>query len=331
MSSINHEVNLFEPLQFEPILKRKCWGGRRLAERLHKQLEEHDDYGECIEICDLIQEQTHVARGYFQHWSLHQLVQEQREFLFGKQHFNQFPLIVKWIDAKDRLSLQVHPTDQHARDHGSSQGKHEAWVIVDCEPDSYLYAGLKKPYGRNTVEQALKQGTIEELLHRIPVSSGDCFYIPAGTIHAIGAGILIAEVQQPCDITFRLHDWNRKDRTGNPRPLQIEEALHVATFPQGPIQRVIPTIIQEQHSLKEELLNTNHFTIIRHTIQKKRTFETNNTFRILMTISGEGILTTQQPETTPMIQLIDTIPTLLSSGTTHLIPASIKSFSTNHH
>jgi mannose-6-phosphate isomerase len=147
-----------------------------------------------------------------------------------------FPLLLKYLDAQSRLSVQVHPDDEFARRMASGDpGKSEAWVVVDAKPGSVLWAGLAQSVDRATLREAVEQGNIDRYLHRCEARLGDCFFLPAGTVHALGEGLLVAEIQSPSDTTFRLYDWGRVDAEGRPRPLHIEQALAALRLPQGPV------------------------------------------------------------------------------------------------
>jgi mannose-6-phosphate isomerase len=232
-----------------------------------------------------------------------------RELCGGERSLRQFPLLVKFLDARDRLSLQVHPNDVQARFFDSREnGKTEAWVILDAQPDSRIYAGLKRGVDLFRLQQHLAAGTVENCLHSYPAHAGDCIFIPAGTVHAIGEGILLAEVQQSSDLTFRLHDWGRLGTDGQPRPLHIEESLACIDFDRGPVDPMVPRPIR--HTTCEELVSSEFFVLRRHTLRGSSLLETNDRFHVLVVLSGNGLLACDQTEHR------------LSVGTTLLIPAS---------
>ena len=280
-----------EPLVFEPILKRIRWGGRRLGSVLKKPIGEHADYAESWEIADHGGDQSIVSEGNYRGQTLQQLVKNHGSELFGAERIcKQFPLLIKFLDAHDRLSLQVHPDDELAVKHDPLEnGKTEAWVILETVPGSRLYAGLKEGVGRDELDSALRAGTAENLLHSFTVTAGDCVFIPAGTVHAIGEGILLAEIQQMSDITFRLFDWGRLGSDGEPRELHIEDGLAATDFARGPVSRVLPQTISERdgHRL-EELVRGEYFVIRRHTLenQASATVSPDNRFHVLMVVDG---------------------------------------------
>ena len=283
-------MRLDQPLIFEPILKRTRWGSTRLGTHLNKLIGNGDDYAESWEVAECRGDCTVVADGPFQGMSLRSLVAEQGGDLFGVHApQEQFPLLVKYLDVSDWLSLQVHPGDESARKVGAT-GKTEAWVVIACDPDSRLCLGLKEGVNRTTLESHLANGTVEDCLNFIDVNPGDCFYVPAGTVHAIGPGILLAEVQQQSDVTYRLFDWNRLDRTGTPRPLHIQQALECAVFDDSDAKHIAPIVVPDADHAFEGLIRCRHFCIDRHTIQGSTRFSLQNQFHIIMVLAGQGEL-----------------------------------------
>jgi mannose-6-phosphate isomerase len=277
------------PLKFIPILKRLRWGDRRLGDILRKPIGPHADYAESWEICDYGDDLSTVETGPWSRWDLHALIREMpREMLGRHAGLDQFPLLVKFLDAHDRLSVQVHPDDgQAAALAPGERGKTEAWVILQSEPGSQLFAGLKPGVDRSALRRALTDGTIEQCLNRHEVNAGECFFIPAGTVHAIGAGILLTEVQQSSDLTFRLFDWNRVGVDGRPRPLHIEQALSCIDFERGPVGKIIPQRIAEAGDHVEEIVNCEFFTIRRHYVTSHAAIENDDRCHILIVLEGQ--------------------------------------------
>jgi len=279
------------PLVFRPILKRIRWGGRRLGDLLNKPIGPEADYAESWEVADHGDDQSIVTRGEFFGQTLHALVERQNVPLLGRHRGRQqFPLLVKFLDASDVLSVQVHPDDRLAKEFDATEnGKTEAWVILDAAPESELYVGLKAGVTADDLRAALADGTIEKLLHRINVQAGDCVFVPAGTVHAIGAGVLLAEIQQSSDLTFRLYDWGRVGSDGQPRELHIEPALRCIDFDRGPVGPVEPTVLPSDHTL-EELVRSPHFVLRRHRSREPFSIPPDDTCHVLVSLSGSGRL-----------------------------------------
>jgi len=302
---------MLPPLVFEPLLKRIRWGGRRLGTQLQKSIGEESDYAESWEIADHGADQSRVLTGPLAGTTLRNLMQTHpRELLGDQAGITQFPLLIKFLDANDWLSLQVHPDDTLARQFDPHEnGKTEAWVILDAKPESRICAGLKLGVTPENLRQGLQTGEIEELLHLIPVKPGDCLFIPAGTVHALGPGILLAEVQQQSNLTFRLHDWGRVDANGQPRPIHIEQSLLCTDFTRGPVDPVKP-VSQSYHAHKsEELVRCDYFVIHRHRGVEPFVISASDRFRILMFLEGTATVEIPGGAVTATV------------GTTVLIPA----------
>lgn len=282
------------PLFFLPILKRIRWGGRRLGTLLGKQLGPETDYAESWELVDHGQDQSTLTQGPFAGWTLSRFVRERNQELFGRHHGRtQFPLLVKFLDANDRLSLQVHPNDALAKAYDPTEnGKTEAWVIVHAEPGSQIYAGLKKGVDRETLNSNLQNGRLEDCLHKFPVSVGDCVFIPAGTVHAIAEGIVLAEIQQSSDLTFRLDDWGRVGTDGKPRELHIEQSLASIDFQRGPVSPVVPKRLPGHPT--EKLAECEYFVMHRHQSDKPFTISTDNRFHVLMMLSSSADISAEE-------------------------------------
>lgn len=283
------------PLTFAPILKQIRWGGRRLGDVLGKPIGDASDYAESWELVDHGDDQSVVIAppdSEVAGWTLASLVQDHAADLFGvASERTQFPLLIKFLDASDRLSVQVHPDDMLAKQFDPVEnGKTEAWVILDAEPGAVLYAGLKEGVTESELRDALAEGTVETLLHTIEVKAGDCVFIPAGTIHAIGEGVLLAEVQQASDMTFRLYDWGRLGADGEPRPLHIEESIRATDWQRGPVDPVVPDVISDGDNRHEHLVACEFFQIDRLTTKRDLTLPTSQTARVLIGIEGEGTL-----------------------------------------
>lgn len=228
---------ILQPLIFKPIFKELLWGGRRMARSLHKKLPEDKCIGESWELSGVPGDVSVVAEGPLKGNNLEELIEVYMGDLVGDPVYNRFgqlfPLLVKLIDAQDDLSIQVHPDDALARERHNSYGKTEMWHVLECEPGAALYVGFNREVSREEYLRHAGAGTLPELLNRVEVAPGDTFFIPAGTIHAIGRGILIAEIQETSDITYRVFDWNRVDAWGKGRELHTDLALGAIDFTAG--------------------------------------------------------------------------------------------------
>jgi mannose-6-phosphate isomerase len=220
------------------LYKQVVWGGRRLGPLLDRQLPGGEPIGESWELVDLPDDQSVVGDGPLAGTELGELRADRREQLMGAAELleGRFPLLLKFIDASQTLSVQVHPDEQAcARIGGGARPKTEAWFIIDREPGAALYVGLQPGLDRAAFSEALASGTVEGVLHRLPVEPGDFVFLPAGTVHAIGEGVVLAEVQQSSDTTYRVFDWNRVGLDGEPRQLHVEQALESIDYGQvGP-------------------------------------------------------------------------------------------------
>lgn len=226
------------PLIFEPILKHRVWGGRRLGELLGKSVPGDGPIGESWELADLEDDQTIVARGSARGRSLGELVKTWKQDLVGRAELfeGRFPLLIKFLDARERLSVQVHPSEEVAqRLGGRVRIKNEAWYVIDAAADALIHHGLRGGVDAAQLREAAVENRIEEVLRVVPARKGHCYDLPSGTVHALGAGLLVAEVQTPSDVTYRLHDWNRVDpSTGRPRELHLDDAIASARFDATP-------------------------------------------------------------------------------------------------
>ncbi len=229
------DIGSLGPLRFRPLLRRYLWGGKRLGGVLRKPLAAGESCAESWEICDHGADQSVVEFGPLAGMTLEQLVRERGEELLGRHHpQTRFPLLLKFLDAAEMLSVQVHPDDATAaRLDPPDLGKTEAWVVVETEPDGVIFAGLKPGVDRQTLADAVERGDCDRHLHSFHPLPGDCVLLHAGTVHTFGRGVLVAEIQQASDATFRLFDWNRVGPDGKARPLHVEQALAAIDFERG--------------------------------------------------------------------------------------------------
>ena len=274
------------PLRFVPVYKKYIWGGRRLETVLGRELGPEPTYAESWEIADHPHGQSVVENGPLAGISLGELTATRSEELLGTHRAQtRFPLLLKYLDAKQPLSLQVHPDDDlAARLNLDDTGKTEAWLVVEADPGSVIWAGFNRSVDRQSVQAAIRDGNLERLVHRFEPSPGDCLYLPAGTVHALGQGILVAEIQQASDSTFRLFDWNRLDDQGNPRTLHVEQALHAIDYGQGPVGPSLPH--RTKRSWVERLVESDQFFLDRLGVDVPRVMANEGTCHIITVLSG---------------------------------------------
>ena len=224
------KFNLTGPLTFQPIFMERIWGGRRLETEFGKPLPPNKPIGESWEIVDRPEAQSVVANGPLKGKTLHDLWMQDRHGIFGDlPDSERFPLLVKLLDAQEKLSLQVHPPDDVAKILGG-EPKTEFWYVAAADPKAELFAGLKTSMTREQFRQELIQGKIADKVHRIRVKAGDAMFLPAGRFHAVGGGNLLVEIQQNSDTTYRVFDWNRVGEPGKTRTLHVDEALQSIDF-----------------------------------------------------------------------------------------------------
>ena len=288
------------PLRFEPILQRYLWGGRRLGTVLGKAIGSESDYAESWEVVDHDQAQSLIIAGEWQGISLSEAFRRWGAELLGGGYADwiaterpsslqhRFPLLFKFLDCNLDLSVQIHPNDSQARKQlPPDLGKTEAWVVLEAAPGAAVYVGLIASADRQDLAKAVAAGQTESVLHRFEPRPGDCIFVPAGTVHALGAGLLVAELQQASNTTYRLFDWNRVGTDGQPRPLHITESLSVLRDDCGPVSAVIP---QSLSSARERLVDCDQFVLDRERIARHATIGGDGSFHLIAMIDGEGSL-----------------------------------------
>jgi mannose-6-phosphate isomerase len=276
------------PLRFQPILRRLIWGGRRLGSVLHKPIGPETDYAESWEIADYHEHVSVVADGPLAGTTLRELLESRPDEVLGASvsASGQFPLLVKFIDARQTLSVQVHPDDEKGRRLANDNGKTETWIILEADADSKIYAGLKAGVTAEQFREAIESDRVEPLLHQFHPARGDSILIEAGTVHAIGAGIVLAEIQQMSDATFRVYDWGRTDQNGKPRALHIEQALESTDFTRGPVEAAVPTAEPIRGGTRERLAESGYFVTERLTLDGPATVGAADRFTILLGLEG---------------------------------------------
>jgi mannose-6-phosphate isomerase len=222
------------PLKFQPIYKERIWGGTLLREVFGRETPKGKRIGESWELADLPEDKSIIANGELAGQTLESAIRSYPEEITGKTPARRgalpFPLLIKFLDCGETLSVQVHPDEATCKRMGKGEFKAECWYIVQAEPGAVIYKGLKEGVTKETFSKAIKEGRVARMLNKVEVKAGECHYLPAGTAHALGAGLLIAEIQTPSDTTYRVFDWNRLDEKGKPRPIHIEEALESIHF-----------------------------------------------------------------------------------------------------
>jgi mannose-6-phosphate isomerase len=292
---------------FEPQLKQTLWGGDRIIPFKHLDTQ-MEAVGESWEISGVKGNETIVANGKDKGKSLNQLVREQKGRLVGEENYqrfgDEFPLLIKFIDARQDLSIQVHPDDEIAQRHGKSHGKTEMWYAFASAPGAVLYNGLKRQLTPEVYEQMVENDTITEALARYEVSEGDVFFIPAGRIHAIGAGCFVAEIQQTSDITYRIYDYKRKDKNGNYRELHTKEAAESIDFRIYDNQHINYTLSKNEGV---QVVSCPHFTTAVYDLTEPMTLDYSDldSFVILIAVKGQGKLICEDEEIT--FQMGDTV------------------------
>ena len=282
------------PLAFEPIFTTNLWGGRRLP-GLFRRPPVASPVGEAWVLSDVDGRPSRATNGPLAGATLRELVAEFGPRLVGPGRLahGRFPLLLKFIDAAQELSVQVHPTDEQARRSApTAAGKTEAWVVLDADPaTSRIYAGFRAGVGPDRFRAALTAKSTPETLHAFTPAAGDCVFLPAGTVHAIGANVLLFEVQQTSDITYRLYDWDRVDAaTGRPRELHVDAGLACSDFARGPCEPVRPTPLGNCVYHRERLVRCDHFLLERVATHNPITVGERGRCRVVVGVAGRGTL-----------------------------------------
>ncbi len=278
------------PLKFKPIYMDKIWGGQRLKTLLNHDFSPLPNCGEAWLISGIEGYNSIVSNGFLADNELNELVEIYMDELVGETVFekfgNEFPLLVKLLDANEWLSIQVHPNDEIAKARGLSGGKTEMWYIIHAEPDAQLITGFRERISKFELEQLIQQKRIQEVLNYESVQIGDVFYMPAGRIHSLGPGIVLAEIQQSSDTTYRIYDWDRVDENGQSRQLHLDEALDAIDFNLYAEYKTKYTLIPNKtsHLVRSPYFTTNLLSINR-TIEKD--FGYIDSFVILLAVEGE--------------------------------------------
>ena len=303
-------ANIFK---FKPLLKQTIWGGERIAP--FKRLEcNMGQVGESWEISGVKGQETVVDGGPYDGLTTNELVATLRDRLLGRDNYlrygDEFPLLIKFIDAAGDLSVQVHPDDATAMRHGRKRGKTEMWYVMDSEPSATLMVGLKRSITPDEYKALVANGTICDAISRYNVKEGDCFYIPSGRIHSIGAGCFLTEIQQTSDVTYRIYDFKRKDKDGNFRELHTAEAADAIDYQ---VQESYRTEYDRVKNEPAELVDCPYFRTALYDLDEPMTLDYSelDSFVILIGVCGEGTLTCD-----------DGTSATLSAGHTLLLPVT---------
>ena len=305
-----------EPIKFKALLKQTIWGGNKIVPFKHLN-EQLDNVGESWEISGVKDNETIVCNGRYEGQSLNAIVKELKGDLVGIENYkrfgDEFPLLIKFIDARSDLSIQVHPTDEIAQKQGKERGKTEMWYIMNSDKDAKLYSGLKKQITPEQYKAMVEDDTICDALAQYKVKEGDVFFLPAGRIHAIGTGCFLAEIQQTSDVTYRIYDYKRKDKDGNYRQLHTKEAAECINY------KVEKDYRTEYLPVKNQgvgLVQCPYFTTSVYDLTEPMTIDYSelDSFVILIGMKGEGRITDNEGN-----------KTTLNEGETLLLPATTNS------
>ena len=267
------------PLKFKPRVKERIWGGQAILAKKGKaagRLSKDKLYGESWDLSSVKGDVSVVANGFLKGNNLEEVIEVYMGELVGEENFEryglEFPLLIKYLDCNDKLSVQVHPDDALAEERHNSFGKTEAWYVVDCKPGAAIYLGFKDlNLTREEYIAAVSESRLEELLNKVEVKPGDTFFIPAGTVHALGAGLEVVEVQQTSDITYRIYDWDRVDAEGKSRELHTALAVDAIDF------EADAELLHRKYDLQQggeaKVIESNYFTMVLHDVAGAKTFD----------------------------------------------------------
>ena len=302
-----------QPIKFQPLLKQTLWGGDKIVTFKHidSQLE---NVGESWEISGVKDNETIVKEGQLKGKSLNEVVAELKDRLVGKENYqrfgDEFPLLIKFIDARQDLSIQVHPNDEIAHKQGKPRGKTEMWYLMESEPGAKLYCGLKKQITPDQYKEMVDNDTICDALAQYEVKEGDCFFLPAGRIHAIGPGCFLAEIQQTSDVTYRIYDYKRKDKNGNYRELHTKLAAESINYQ---VENDYRTHYVGRLNKGVSLVQCPYFCTAVYDLNEPMTLDYSelDSFVILIGLKGEGRITDNEGNEVSIM-----------AGDTLLIPAT---------
>ena len=282
------------PIKFKPRIKERIWGGQAILKKKGKaasRLAKDKLYGESWDLSSVKGDISVVSNGFLKGNNLEEIIEVYMGELIGEKNFEQygleFPLLIKYLDCNDRLSVQVHPDDALAEERHNSFGKTEAWYVVDCKPGASIYLGFKDlNLTREEYIAAVAESRLEELLNKVEVKPGDVFFIPAGTVHALGAGLEVVEVQQTSDVTYRIYDWDRVDGQGKSRELHTSLAVDAIDY------EAYAELLHRKYDLKRggeaKVIECDYFTMTLHDIAGNKELDRSSldSFVVLIALNG---------------------------------------------
>lgn len=283
------DLNIPDIVKLEPAYKDNLWGGTKLRTIFGKQCD-YDVIGESWELSAHPDGQSVIADGIYKGMYFGEFIEKIGTESLGWKcgSFDRFPILIKFIDARQALSIQIHPDDEYALEVENEFGKNEMWYVVDCEPGAYLYCGLSRDASKDEIRERIQNNTITEILNKVEVKKGDCVFVKAGTIHAIGSGILICEIQQNSNCTYRMYDYDRKDKFGNKRELHVDKALDVVDTKKYVPFNINGTVLDENLNY-HILVSCKYFECFKYSINGDCNISVDNTsFVSVIVISGAG-------------------------------------------
>ncbi len=279
---------MLKPIKLNPEFKEIIWGGNRLKKEYNKK-SNLNNIAESWELTVRPDGMNTIADGTFDGNTMEEYIEKNGFSVVTNKPLDRFPLLIKFIDAEDNLSVQVHPDDEYGLKNANSLGKTEMWYIIDAAPGSKLVYGLKEGVTNDMFKQAIDDDRVEEMLNYVPVKKGDVFFIPSGLVHAIGAGILLAEIQQNSNITYRVYDYNRLGKDGNPRELHINDALNViVNRSENEIDKIR---YSNGKSSVNNLANCEYFNVDKYNLNGNlNLFSSNESFNSILCLDGNGTI-----------------------------------------
>ncbi len=316
-------MELLGPLKFLPLYKNKLWGGNKIKAILRYDYSPLPNCGELWALSAVPGNESVVTEGPLEGNTLNELLEIYMSDLVGDKvfdkHQNEFPLLIKFIDANDWLSIQVHPDDELAQARGLEGGKTEMWYILQADKNAKLIKGFAKDMSKTEYQQSLKENSLETKMNYVNVNSGDAFYIGAGTVHALGPGILLTEIQQSSDTTYRIYDWDRKDETGKGRKLHINEALEAINFKAEKTNKVDYHIHNNQSM---PMVDEKYFTtqILHFDNPIEKNYDELDSFVIYIVTQGSFVLKSHQGDMNLGIGDVVLLPAITEKIELHPLP-----------